>query len=774
MIKNHSYIAALEERCALLESALLRADPENINVQDHLSSAKNRPPNEHTNSTAVSRSSNRGQHIPPGSNQSQRPIHAEHSEAVELPYDAPAIDLTEVQTVMPATPPLTAVAFPEMGPTRFSSSQGVVSARISPETSHERLNGGASTRQSASSPERGLQDNDNMQSVIDHHVNRLSMRAFAEVPYIGQIPGLSFAKLAGVSLRGSKDHSTMSFNQHMPSGWSGKRSQTHSRLSPTDPSSHMALAPDRESANILYRAAYLHVQSRYPFMQPVNHEDRRGVSLTHIGITSLRRIDLKMYTPTAAFFLWLVYAVGACHLSPGVFADSSAQHYFAAAMQYLDDVLAKQDILSIQALAMIAMYSFRAEDGPSVWHLVGFAMRVCIERGLHRRCPDTLRQSDPIGCEMRSRVFWSIYTLDRLVSAALGRPLSISDDEIDVEEPLDVDCFQTDPATLLAVHAKRDRRPTPTTSMSSACHWIRLYRIRSGIISRLKARTPMSDEEIKAYLAALQVWKDEMPTESNATWVTREPKSDARLPMLDRNRLLKGYYMKHPYLRQVAEAAAQCCELESQTVASDNPAHSMAALYSNFVSGLTLLHALATQRDILSPRRSARAIRACSSVLVAYATLFPEAQSFRIAFDDLVDGMEAEHSDDVPDRQDSGVSGDMQPTRDIQSTFMGLSAVRDSNVEQNDSENSDVWQKKVQDIGSMLQGNFQQDLFNLIANLGYAPTNPSELTPGDVRLGTPTLANTHAASFGSADPTDGNLELASMFDFAAYSSAIEQ
>lgn len=67
-------------------------------------------------------------------------------------------------------------------------------------------------------------------------------------------------------------------------------------------------------------------------------------------------------------------------------------------------------------------------------------------------------------------------------------------------------------------------------------------------------------------------------------------------------------------------------KLESRIIASDIPAHSMAALYSTFISGLTLLQALAIQRDIVPHRRSARGIRACSNVLVTYATLFPEAR----------------------------------------------------------------------------------------------------------------------------------------------------
>jgi hypothetical protein len=35
--------------------------------------------------------------------------------------------------------------------------------------------------------------------------------------------------------------------------------------------------------------------------------------------------------------------------------------YFAAANVYIDEVIAKQDLFSIHALALTAMYSFRAD-----------------------------------------------------------------------------------------------------------------------------------------------------------------------------------------------------------------------------------------------------------------------------------------------------------------------------------------------------------------------------------------------------------------------------
>jgi hypothetical protein len=51
--------------------------------------------------------------------------------------------------------------------------------------------------------------------------------------------------------------------------------------------------------------------------------------------------------------------------------------------------------------------------------------------GFHRRTP---RKRRPLmETEMRKRVFWSCYCLDRQVSIILGRPFAISDRDIDVE-----------------------------------------------------------------------------------------------------------------------------------------------------------------------------------------------------------------------------------------------------------------------------------------------------------------------------------------------------
>lgn len=61
------------------------------------------------------------------------------------------------------------------------------------------------------------------------------------------------------------------------------------------------------------------------------------------------------------------------------------------------------------------------------------ALRHSIELGLHRKIPWSKVESNLLKSQMRKRVFWCSYNLDRAVSITLGRPVGINDSDIDVE-----------------------------------------------------------------------------------------------------------------------------------------------------------------------------------------------------------------------------------------------------------------------------------------------------------------------------------------------------
>ncbi|OAG11281.1 uncharacterized protein CC84DRAFT_1079410 [Paraphaeosphaeria sporulosa] len=105
-------------------------------------------------------------------------------------------------------------------------------------------------------------------------------------------------------------------------------------------------------------------------------------------------------------------------------ASNSVQHAFSqpVSMQSL------QAALSVQ-LFLVSMLRFNAAS-----RLGGLIIRMALQMGLHR-CPQRYPSFSPIQRELRHRVFFSLYCIDRFICQSTGLPLSLRDDDIDVCYP---------------------------------------------------------------------------------------------------------------------------------------------------------------------------------------------------------------------------------------------------------------------------------------------------------------------------------------------------
>lgn len=65
--------------------------------------------------------------------------------------------------------------------------------------------------------------------------------------------------------------------------------------------------------------------------------------------------------------------------------------------------------------------------------------RLAVAIGLHRNRHSDAFANDQVQAECRRRTFWSAYSLDNYLSAALGRPRTFHDDDIDQQLPLALD-----------------------------------------------------------------------------------------------------------------------------------------------------------------------------------------------------------------------------------------------------------------------------------------------------------------------------------------------
>ncbi|KAH8597525.1 fungal-specific transcription factor domain-containing protein [Bisporella sp. PMI_857] len=94
------------------------------------------------------------------------------------------------------------------------------------------------------------------------------------------------------------------------------------------------------------------------------------------------------------------------------------------------------DIKELQILTLMSIYYFHCDDEVLAWRTIGFAARVAIELGLHRK--DSLYQNfpDKESREWALRLFWCIYVLDRRWSLGTGMPFALHDSDMDPELPM--------------------------------------------------------------------------------------------------------------------------------------------------------------------------------------------------------------------------------------------------------------------------------------------------------------------------------------------------
>lgn len=128
-----------------------------------------------------------------------------------------------------------------------------------------------------------------------------------------------------------------------------------------------------ETSTILFNACYNHIQMRYPFLDwPTIRDHFQGKEDI---IRAAAMPNARRETRTAAFFIWLVIALGArlCrHLSLGL---ALPDDYFAKAMVHLHIIVTLHDLVNVQALLLMTMYSLRS-NGPNTYYLVSIAMRL--------------------------------------------------------------------------------------------------------------------------------------------------------------------------------------------------------------------------------------------------------------------------------------------------------------------------------------------------------------------------------------------------------------
>ncbi|KAF5019937.1 hypothetical protein F66182_8034 [Fusarium sp. NRRL 66182] len=182
----------------------------------------------------------------------------------------------------------------------------------------------------------------------------------------------------------------------------------------------------------------------------------------------------------SAFEVHMVLAVGASEKArTSSDAPISHEHFFQLAVRDLDSVLAAEDIDCIRCLSLLCMFGSNEPQSVNLWYTVGMALRLAVGIDMHRH--ESLAHKSFLDAEMRKRLFWSLYTMDRSVSISMGRPLGIQDADINVPLPLMLTDEQiAGPADRAIPNILPDAR-----DMSAFRHIVELRQINAGIYTAL-------------------------------------------------------------------------------------------------------------------------------------------------------------------------------------------------------------------------------------------------------------------------------------------------
>ncbi|KAF3931293.1 hypothetical protein ABW19_dt0200047 [Dactylella cylindrospora] len=161
-------------------------------------------------------------------------------------------------------------------------------------------------------------------------------------------------------------------------------------------------------------------------------------------------------SPQTLYLLNIVFAIGAGIFvdrtpapSPGAGADGRGPYegkqqpeaYHAAAIVHLEEFLRASSggLEELQAVLLLAAYAILRPVSPGVWYIIGVAMRLAVDLGLFTEevVPKGVGDDGMRGWrrDLRRRLFWCTYSLDRLVSTCVGRPVQIADEVIGIEFP---------------------------------------------------------------------------------------------------------------------------------------------------------------------------------------------------------------------------------------------------------------------------------------------------------------------------------------------------
>lgn len=377
------------------------------------------------------------------------------------------------------------------------------------------------------------------------NIGMVSVQGASDPQNLGSTSGISFARVVFAAVKSSvSSNQNSERNGVRPSkpltnvASSGSTMRDSCFGLQTKPTIRQAPFPDRQLGEKLVNLYFEHTNPQIPILHRNEFMDMFDRAYTS---------ESRPRTPREIYLLNIVFAIGAGIIfgssDPGVRPMqessstpttkrarlSSLQHqpeeYHASAVIHLESFLASSSatdppdgfggsLEELQGVLLLAAFALYRPTAPGLWYIIGVAVRLAIDLGLHFEDgteiessektlatasddvgmdgdPQSLHIPKPIDArekgrrewvrDLRRRLWWSVYSFDRLVSTCVGRPFGIMDQVVTTEFPSLLDDRYITRSGFL-----RPPDGRPPSYKHVAYHYFRLRLLQSEILQVLQ------------------------------------------------------------------------------------------------------------------------------------------------------------------------------------------------------------------------------------------------------------------------------------------------
>ncbi|CAK7234722.1 hypothetical protein SBRCBS47491_009045 [Sporothrix bragantina] len=398
-----------------------------------------------------------------------------------------------------------------------------VSSSSEDESSALRATSVAARAQSADTPTSTSSGNGSTRATdpFTLEVGYLTLTATGEARYLGPSSGIDLASIISTVVSAQSGFGIASMMGGGDSGAAGQAGAGHtsSRLPHAVPSDVTSLFPTLAHAMPYIDSYFQNTHLTFPLIHRPSFMAVAERIFKDPGFYLANTLDALTFD--------MVVSLGSSNKNR--FDDSAtsiANKCFAMAQAKIKAVVQMGGMAALKAILMIChhgIFSSMCDTSASIWHLLGIGARLCIELGLHLKQRRATDANSPHGNnivtfeeEMRRRMFWCLYNVDRVVSFTLGRPVAIRDEETStpLPSPLDDTCFGPDRPIIVEPEdtAGRSDQSKPKKT-SPFLHVLKIRQISGQILGLFYNAQNMQDvpmeEKRRArrdFEARLQAW----------------------------------------------------------------------------------------------------------------------------------------------------------------------------------------------------------------------------------------------------------------------------